>query len=155
MKTTNEKIIHSTLHEVLRLGTDSDFPSPHSSIGLILKRKQFGGVDITIHTPRLSSLIEGEILELSDSDLDLRIRRELLNLADNCQELAEYLLSEKKRLEDYAEKKILIYESAESIESESASKNRAKIEQIEQESSKPTKTARPSSAPDIDLDLFS
>lgn len=155
MKTTNEKIIHSTLHEVLRLGTDSDFPSPSSSIGLILKRKQFGGVDLTIHTPRLSSLIEGEILEVSDSDLDLRLRRELLTLADNCQELADYLLSEKKRLEDYAEKEILIYDSIEIVESESTSKNRAKIEQIERESSRPTKTTRSSSAPDIDLDLFS
>lgn len=152
----HEKVIHSSLQEVLRLGLDSDFPASCSSIGLIVKRKNFGGVDLSIHTPRLSSLISGEILECEDEDLDIRLRKELLDLAKVCKEIANYLMAEKKRLEDCAKKEILIYESVDtpidiSLESdessdpsESASKKRARQSAIQS-----------SIDLDLDLDIFS
>lgn len=151
---SREKVIHSSLKEVKRLGTDSNFPLPAPSIGIILKHKQFGGIDLSIHAPKLSSLIEGEILECEDDQLDVRLRRELLNLADSCQELADYLISEKKRLEEYAEKDILIHEAIEMCSAEIPSKIHAKIEH---KPLNPPRASKPStsSSLDIDLDLFS
>lgn len=119
------QVVHSSLRDVHRIGTDSDFPGYPPSIGVIM-RKGTKGYVLSVHAPRLSSLVTGETFDLSpdpddqnrsDSpispgslidDLDTRLRAELLSQAHNCRILSADLLSHASRLESEALKDTLI-----------------------------------------------
>lgn len=96
------RIIHSSLKEVRRLGTDSDFPAHTPSIGALIRLNHFGGACLETHTPKLSSLIEGEVFECDMSDLDTELRVQILTLAATCRSLAAELLDHAARLESKA-----------------------------------------------------
>lgn len=103
-KIVHVRVIHSSLKEVRRLGIDSDFPAdPYPpSIGAVIRLNHFGGACLETHTPKLSSLIEGETFECDMSDLDTELRARILTLASTCRSLASELLDHASRLESQA-----------------------------------------------------
>lgn len=96
------KIVYSSLKEVRRHGTDSDFPAFPPSLGAVIRLSHFGGAVLETHTPKLSSLIEGESFECDMADLDTELRVRLLALASTCKSLAAELLEHAARLESQA-----------------------------------------------------
>lgn len=150
MKERMIRVVHSSLGSLLRVGIDAEFPGLPSSVGVIIKRGETGSANLSIHTPKLSSIMSGECLEkCGDKELDARLRSEISSLAATCRELAQDLLSHVERLENRLKDETLIFESpVETLEEAFlASKNRAREE--ERESSKPvSKTV-------LNLDLFS
>jgi hypothetical protein len=101
-KIVHTRVIHSSLKEVRRLGTDSDFPAHTPSIGALIRMNHFGGAVLETHTPKFSSLVEGETFECDMSDLDTELRVRILTLASTCKSLAAELLDHAARLESQA-----------------------------------------------------
>lgn len=101
-RTTHAWVIHSSLKEVRRLGTDSDFPAHTPSIGALIRLNHFGGAVLETHTPKLSSLVEGEVFECDMSDLDHELRYRIGELAILCRSFAAELIDHATRLESQA-----------------------------------------------------
>lgn len=162
------QVVHSSLKDVRRIGADSDFPGYPPSIGVIIRKRAKGYV-LSVHTPRLSSLVIGETFDLSldpddqnrsDSpntpeslidDLDTRLRAELLAQAHNCRILSADLLSHALRLESEALKEVLIEDKDISdLTGVSAplDKNHAREARIE------TNYVTPAETLETDLDMF-
>lgn len=165
------RIIHSSLKEVRRLGTDSDFPAHSPSIGARIRLNHFGGACLETHTPKLSSLIEGETFECDMSDLDHELRCRIGELAILCRSLAAELMDHAARLEAEAKSESDLIdipdnrpESPESQVPTSASgfaplacksraESRAEIAQSESRLESPSKSRR-IRTPTPDLSLF-
>lgn len=102
----HDRVIHSSLKEVRRLGTDSDFPAHTPSIGAVIRLNHFNGACLETHTPKLSSLIEGEVFECDMPDLDTELRVRILTLATTCRSLAAELIAHAARLESHAKSEL-------------------------------------------------
>ena len=146
---STDKIIHSSLQPLKRIGLDSDFPSYPSCAGLIIKRGS-SGYHLTLHTPKLSSVVTGEYIDLSTStvDLDTRVRADLLSLSNICKELSIELLSHSARLRALSKDKeeTLIHDSIPESSIPPLGKNHAKDRE--------SIPSLPRSLPNTDLDLF-
>lgn len=142
---SRDKVVHSSLSEVKRLGLDAEFPGFPASIGVIIRRKHFGGHLIESHVPKLSSLVSGETLECDADDLDTRLRLDLYTCAGDCRELAADLIRHAERLESRAKEEKLIDDS-ENVEDVIPSHPVS----VSREIPSPSRPSNP-----LDLDIFS
>lgn len=140
-----DKVVHSSLSEVKRLGLDAEFPSLPANIGVIIRRKHFGGYLVESHVPKLSSLVSGETLECDIDDLDTRLLLDLYTCAENCRELAADLVRHAERLESRAKDKRLIDDS-ENVENVTLPSTSS----VSREIPSPPRPSEP-----LDLDIFS
>lgn len=98
MDSVKDKIVHSSIREITRIGVDAMLPGS-SSIGILVKKGSFGGYHLQHHEPKISSLVHGDCLEVDSADLDTHLRQALSTYTSNCRLLAQQLLAHAERLE--------------------------------------------------------
>lgn len=151
---SRDKVVHSSLSEVKRLGLDAEFPGFPASIGIIIRRKHFGGHLIESHVPKLSSLVSGETLECDTDDLDTRLRLDLYTCAENCRELAADLIRHAERLESRAKEEKLIDDSTDGpVEPQNLQEARHRA--FCKANNYPVDERDPRQTSDLDLGIFS
>lgn len=93
-------VIFSSLKDILKTATDADFPKFPDSIGILVQNNRSGVTTISTHTPRITSLVEGERIEdCSESTINSIVKAMGLDLAQTCRLLSAHLIEQAERLE--------------------------------------------------------